>query len=158
MAQLICSSEYSLSPIFAALLNFSLARIVPLADYTSSNLQIKTLNPKLPFRAVGYSDKAEVSGWGMPSNKSINLSVGASGSVYAAPANGYFAFSTTNTASAVNYTYLRNETTNMCFYAMANAGIVADGFIPAKKGDLVSLGYVSSIINTFKFIYAEGSK
>ena len=104
------------------------------------------------------TDMLQASGAGMPSNKYIELSVGASGSAYTAPANGYFAFRTTNTASANNYTYLENATTNMCFYAMAAAGVVADGFIPAKKGDFVTLGYFNSIINTFIFIYAEGSK
>lgn len=124
-------------------------------DAIASPYKITSFKPKLPFRAVDYNDKSEISGWAMPSNKYINLTIGASGSAYTAPANGYFAFSTTTTPSANNYTYLRNQTTNMCFYAMANAGVVADGFLPAKKGDIITLGYFSSIINTFIFVYAE---
>lgn len=126
----------------------------------TAGLNSELFNNKLDLNAnnLDNNGKSLISGLGMPSGKYIDLTLGESGSVYTAPANGYFAFSTANTSSAVNYTYLRNETKNMCFYAMANAEVVADGFIPVKKGDIVSLGYFSSIIDTFKFIYAEGSK
>lgn len=111
---------------------------------------------KLDASNLSTDGRSLISGYAFPSNKYINLTLGASGSAYTAPANGYFAFSTTNTSSANNYTYLRNETAKMCFYAMANAGVVAEGFLPVKKGDIVTLGYFSSIISAFRFIYAEG--
>ena len=128
----------------------------PVGKTHSTGGKITSFTPKQPFRAIDYSDKSTVSGWSMPSNKFINLSVGASGTIYTAPANGYFAFGTTTTATANNFTYLANETTNMCFYAMANAGVVARGFVPVRRGDIVSLGYFSSIINSFIFVYADG--
>lgn len=97
-------------------------------------------------------------GWAMPSSTKEAITVGASGAQYQAPANGWFSFVTTNTATQNHYTYLTNETTHISSYAMGNSSIVARGSIEAKKGDYVTLGYYSSTIGEFYFVYAEGSK
>lgn len=107
---------------------------------------------------VNSSGSSKSAGWAMPSTEYENITVGASGAIYTAPANGYYSFATTNTSTQTNYTYLVNETTGVCYYAMANAAVVARGFVPVKKGQQVSLGYFNSTIATFRFVYAEGSK
>jgi hypothetical protein len=100
----------------------------------------------------------KMAGASMPSNTYVDLTLGASGSIYTAPANGWFTYSTTNTPTQNNFIYLNNETAKLTSYSMAVAGVVANGFIPAKKGDLVSLGYFNSVIAVFRFIYAQGSE
>lgn len=100
--------------------------------------------------------KSMVAKLSSPSTRKEAVTVGASGSSYTAPASGYFSFITTNTASVNNYTYLYNTTTGVNSYAMANAAIAAAGFVPAKKGDSVTLYYSNSTIDTFYFIYKEG--
>jgi hypothetical protein len=49
---------------------------------------IKSFKPNQSFRAIDYSDKSEVSGWGMTSGVMISLTPSASGTWYTAPANG----------------------------------------------------------------------
>ena len=49
------------------------------------------LKTKTVFHALDYNDKSTISGWSMPSNRYIDLTLGASGSTYTAPANGYIA-------------------------------------------------------------------
>lgn len=102
--------------------------------------------------------KGMVAGWAMPSTRTEAVTVGASGAEYTAPANGWFSFKTTNTATQNNYTYLNNISANVFTYSMANAAIVASGFVPVKKGEKAQLVYVNSIISEFRFIYAEGDK
>lgn len=86
----------------------------------------------------------------MPSNKYIDLTIGASGASYTAPADGYFAFF--STAQGIN---LYNEQNKMRFYAKANSG--SAGFLPVKKGATVFL-YNTATEASFRFIYAVGSE
>ena len=115
-------------------------------------------NPKLPFRVVDYSDKPTVSGWTMPSNKYIDLTVGASASTYTAPANGYFYF----------YAIVKVDNCTLLLDNLSTQGLrshirvpkaTADGsvFMLAKKGDTIQIAYDNSLQkSTLRFIYAEG--
>ena len=106
------------------------------------------------FNADG---KSLLSGLGMPSNRYIDLTLGASGSTYTAPANGWFVFGrkTTNPAGCG----LSNKTTGIgCSYVVErNWTMYAN--VPAKKGDVVSITYWQGDSTTiFRFIYAEGEQ
>lgn len=105
---------------------------------------------------VGSSASA---GWAMPSGIIKNLTLGASGSTYTAPANGYF--------------YLRKLTgvTTHVYCAMYSSsfssiehctGAVADEItciLPVKKGVSVGINYTATgAVTSFCFVYAEGSK
>lgn len=120
---------------------------------------ITSFNYKQPFRAVDYNDKSEISSWGMPSNKYIDLTFGASGSSYTAPANGYFCAVATAGAEN-NYIDLRNLTANG-MGTLTVGGTGAQGlrtFVPVLKGQTVSLQYSSSLGSNraLFFVYAEG--
>ena len=149
--------------------NFSLARIVPIADYTSSNLQIKTLTPKQPFRAVDWndyntlnnnalldSDKSTISGWGMPSNKSINLTLGASGTKYTAPANGWYVVDKQTTGT--QYLYCINNSKGYGVeHQSPYSGAPIIILMPVLKGDVIQIGYnAGGNTRLFKFYYAQG--
>jgi hypothetical protein len=101
------------------------------------------------------------SGFGFPSSKYVDLTLGASGSTYTAPANGYF--------------YLNKVVGSDWYYAELSVVkdgktlfyIFADGYrtspasimIPVKKGDMVVATYnATGATNHFRFIYAEGEE
>jgi hypothetical protein len=120
------------------------------------NSTITSLTPKLPFRAVDYNDKSEVSGWGMPSDKYIDLTLGTSGTKYTAPANGWFyidALASSNNAQLGLY----NSTKGIRYAGvqpLANYGIAYS--VEATKGDVITIVYGSLKNTTFRFVYAQG--
>ena len=96
------------------------------------------------------SISSQVAHMAMPSDKYINLTLGASGTNYTAPADGYFYFF--STSQGIN---LYNNQNEMRFYAASNSG--SAGFLPVKKGTIVTL-YNTAADAVFRFIYAEGSQ
>lgn len=124
---------------------------------------VTSFTPKLPFRAVDYNDKPEVSGWAMPSSKFIDLTLGASGTVYTAPANGWLCFakqaSATNQRIALFNAGSQPDTMiGYCIFSSSNTqGLHV--FVPAKKGDKISVIYNAAGANIyFRFIYAKGEQ
>ena len=94
----------------------------------------------------------------MPSNKGIDLTLGASGSTYTAPANGYFTMTLqTNGAGVVS---LDNITAKLYNQIFVTTIIAVQLFIPVKKGDIARIDYPSkttdTLLNYIRFIYAEG--
>lgn len=103
--------------------------------------------------------KSLASFWAMPSNKIVNLTLGASGTSYIAPANGWFYL--TNDAGGGNSLTLKNQTVGFWVSVPNGApGQAPSIIIPAKKGDRVAAIYVQPSGSTTKisFIYAEGDK
>lgn len=107
----------------------------------------------------GYSVMA---GAGMPSTTYDELTLGATGSTYTAPANGYFAFDKI-AASSSQYVALvlkdgNTEVMKTKTIAAASSQPI-QCFIPVKKGNTVAAVYTaSSTTNFFRFIYAVGSE
>lgn len=100
----------------------------------------------------------------MPSDRYIDLTLGASGTTYTAPANGYFSWSGMLKGTVASFN-LYNETTRLGTQSYSTydseAGMNGYCFIPVRKGDVVACGYYASTsltTKTFRFIYAEGSK
>ena len=102
--------------------------------------------------------KTIASGLAMPSNRYINLTLGSSGATYTAPANGYFQISKViGTAGA----YVNMGVSNGVGINLQPTGssTYCKGFIPVKKGDVVSVGYTATgTTNLFRFYYAEGEE
>ena len=116
-----------------------------------------TVDSVLNSNASNFSQagRSYLSGLGMPSGRYIDLTLGASGSTYTAPANGWFVFGrkTTNPAGCG----LSNQTTGIgCSYVVERNWTMCAN-VPAKKGDVVSITYWQGDSTTiFRFIYAEG--
>ena len=128
---------------------------------SDANKNIINYNSKLAFHAVDYNDKREVSTWALPSTKSIDLTLGASGSTYMAPANGWFYL--VKTASATNqYLNIYNKTASWMGMGCnsSSSGQQTRVYVPVKKGDEAYVSYNMNGSNTnydiFVFIYAEG--
>ena len=104
---------------------------------------------------LSASGKSLVSGWSMPSNRYIDLTLGASGSTYTAPANGWFHFNA-GSKSGNKWGNISNG-----IYSIASTSISgvynAKVLYPVKKGDIVTVSYTLDSNNpVFRFIYAEG--
>ena len=106
------------------------------------------------------TDMLQASGAGMPSSKYINLTLGASGSTYTAPANGWYNFS----GERINGTsgYINFGIENGILKMSAQTSIVGDYetaylILPARKNDIVRLNYQQNVHPiSLKFFYAEG--
>lgn len=119
----------------------------------SADKSVSNFNPKQPFRAVDYSDKPTIASWGFPSNKSVTLSVGASGTVYTAPANGWFnARGVITSGQYIEFTVQSNGLNVVTQNVDSTAHTI---LCPVSKGQGVVFGYNGTSI-VLRFIYAEG--
>ena len=103
-------------------------------------------------------NKEEIISWSMPDNYSENLTLGTSGTAYTAPANGFFSYDCSS-KNAGGYVKLLNTNTKIASSSSYGSNGNGDfgGFIPAKKGDSVTMkyNYISSWVS-FVFIYCDG--
>lgn len=127
---------------------------VLIADVIAANNTITEFKPRETFRAISYSDKSTVVSWAMPSNKYIQLTLGASGTTYTAPANGYFALTGTVT-SELHYIYMASNNISIQVTG-TNINQQIHEFIPVKKGANLFITYSNVNDFKFRFIYAEG--
>lgn len=98
------------------------------------------------------SGRTLLSSLGMPSRKYINLTLGASGTRYTAPANGWFEFGSGD-EGAVQLVNTANDTGMTSSTQMFEART----FVPVVKGDVVICNYTARP-TTYKFIYAQGDQ
>ena len=119
------------------------------------NGRITSFNPNTTFQMVNRNDTEWASTQGKPSNRYIDLTLGASGSTYTAPANGWITVvigSSTQTNIHVNV-----DGPNLLSVNEGSEAISRGNFVPVKKGDLVSI-YYAGTPDIFRFIYDEGVK
>ena len=111
---------------------------------------------------LSNAGKIVASGLGMPSNSYDDLTLGASGATYTAPADGYFflhkSSGTISSAYLVGYNADASD-----YYDIAwGPNFAADDLslvIPVKKDDEIIIYYTANgTTKNFRFIYAEGSK
>lgn len=116
---------------------------------------------KIATTAWVNNEKATICGWGMPSTKYTNLTLGEAQSTYTAPANGYFQLSA-NATKEQGFICLRNDNGSglQTIQHVSTSDNWCSGFLPVKKGDVVFVDYmfVSTTDAFFRFIYAEGAK
>lgn len=104
------------------------------------------------FTATG---KTTITEYAMPSDSWVDLTVGANGATYTAPANGYYGFRN----NAQTYLSIKNlsstvvENEQMAVWLPINS---SSGFLPVKKGQTIQLNYSANSFVYFRFIYAEG--
>lgn len=105
-------------------------------------------------------DTAAVAHLAMPSDTNTDLTLGASGTNYTAPADGYFTCVLQMYTAWSNISYKINEVA--FYYGYANGTIPVGSTLPVKKGDIFTVVYENDKYTpqkqTFKFHYTVGSK
>lgn len=127
--------------------------------FTINSGVISNFKTKNTFQAVDRNDSSWLSGLGMPSNKYIDLTLGASGSSYTAPANGWYVIIKV-AGEAEKYVEL-NVADNRFISSLTavNTTQSLSLFIPIKKGDIMKVWYsAKGETRYFRFIYAEGER
>ena len=106
------------------------------------------------FSSAGKQILSELS---MPSkNKYTDLTLGASGAIYTAPANGWFLID--KSANDQEYVYIGS--TSGAAFTLSSSGLQGIcATIPVPKGEAISVAYNASLqTNRFRFIYATGEE
>ena len=109
---------------------------------------------KSAFSAADRNDREFFAHQAMPSNKVIDLTVGASGTTYTAPADGYFTVKATLSSSS-GYVELSADVQGFGSRGSASGCYC---FIPCRKGRNCILTYSSATVDSIKFTYANGAK
>ena len=99
--------------------------------------------------------RSYLSGLGMPSSRYIVLTLGASGSTYTAPANGYFGIAKTATAAGQ---VLQIEGNCNGFETWSQGAYRYSLTVPVLKGNSVKVYYSMPTTGHFVFIYAAGEE
>lgn len=132
---------------------------------TWQNIGKGALDGKANIDASNFNltGKSYLSGIGMPSNRYIELTPGASGTIYTAPANGWFCLDKALIQN--NYIILGaiDNNNNEIYSVGANyEGVDQVGgriILPVKKDTKVIFSYIGNgIVYYFRFVYAEGEK
>lgn len=121
---------------------------------------ITDLNGKADTDLLNVSDTGNVqmAKASMPSNKYVNLTLGASGTHYTAPANGWFLLrkDSTGVHQELRLTNISNQ---LVGYTVATGNLALGASVPVKKGDQVDVYYsAEGTLEFFRFIYAVGSE
>lgn len=127
----------------------------------TAGLNAELFNGKVDINGSNLSaqGRSYFSGFGMPSNRYIDLTLGASGTTYTAPANGWFWLEKNSSANSqyVDFEILKNNVRVYfvsIFYAINST---QRQFFPVAKNDVIKITYTAGgATNYFRFIYAEG--
>ena len=110
------------------------------------------------------TDMQQAAKAGMPSNRYIDLTLGASGTTYTAPADGWFIFRAQSTGVANTYidtvVKYRNQPISTATYIVSFTGDTCGFVQQAPKGAILTFVYNTTFgpITAFRFVYAKGSE
>ena len=129
-----------------------------IGKYTTENGKITSIEMKQPFRAVDYNDKQEIASWGFPSDKYVDLTLGATGSSYTAPANGWAVISKRTSAANQQVSLgISNSIRWMAYHPIS--GSACSVSLPVRKGQSFYCTYsAGGTLDFFRFVYAEGGQ
>lgn len=101
--------------------------------------------------------KAVLAGLSMPSSRYLDLTLGASGVSYTAPANGWLFLMKMATSAAQNIHFSCNGREGIAWGSTNNVNVTL--LFPVHAGDVVVVSYnASGATKNFRFIYADGSQ
>lgn len=139
-------------------------------DYTqtaieqSAGLNAELFNNKLDLNASNLSSQGMnyMASMGMPSDKRITLTLGASGASYTAPANGWVCARVYSSASGQQF-FVRRAITGVGEYGYrlysSDSGQWLTAMLPVKKGDTFDIYYGTPTAQSYlNFQYAVGSE
>ena len=130
---------------------------------TTSPYKITSLKMKTTVQYLDESNSNLIASFGLPSSNRLELTIGASGTSYVAPANGWMLFNGYNNLDSTNS--ITFATLNVDGKLKVDNFVpyqgVARVYVPVQKGDTVYLMYnlgtaTEGLERSFYFIYAEG--
>lgn len=109
---------------------------------------------------VNNSGTSKGAGWAMPSDTYEDLTLGASGTTYTAPANGYYFLHKRSSNSGQDIDLVNITSSNLSVVILSSGGSQdLKAFVPAFKNDIVQVHYnAGGSTYYFRFIYAKGSE
>lgn len=130
---------------------------------TNTETELISVTPYQPIQLLKRADKAEISTFGMPSNRFDTLAIGAAGTTYIAPAHGYFHFFCCPGAAGYAQAAITNISKDFIDWDGQDGRqrmlcVVAQ----AEKGEIVQLWYELPgglrADSRLRFYYAKGVK
>lgn len=124
-----------------------------------SNATVTGIDAKANIDADNFTatGKSTLASYAMPSSKYIDLTLGASGATYTAPANGWYVLNKTSTGSNQRLAMLSGGCIVSVFSSASSQPLAL--MIPCTKGTKIEARYtVAGTTNEFRFYYAEGDK
>lgn len=111
---------------------------------------------------VNNSGTSKVASWAMPSNTNEDVTLGANGATYTAPANGWFTLVGYN-GSAGSTTLLNETSSVITMTGSPTSAYYAELSVPCAKNDVIQLSWHNGNLyipaeGWFKFVYAKGSE
>lgn len=134
------------------------------ADTDLSNITESANVTNKSLSNVNNSGKILMSGMGMPSNTYNSLAIGASGTTYTAPTNGYFyihgdSYNNSNFhAITVFYNSANSWDTPVIRINQPATSAGAADLIPVKKGQTIRIEFSDMTMKHVIFVYAVGSE
>jgi hypothetical protein len=134
---------------------------MPIARYDCSSSAITAVRGRKVSEILNNFDAHRIAGWPMPSDKHIDITQGASGNTYIAPADGW-----------INIILVTTNTNGWCSISLHNdsgISILVDGTTTYASGRTITticpiaarskFGVTYNDVNfdTFRFIYAKGA-
>lgn len=110
------------------------------------------------FKFFDYNDTDFIAHQMMPSDRYINLTLGATGSTYIAPADGYITLLKGSGATG-EWAAMIHATSQLTIGVYPPSGMNGRLFMPVSKGDIITVNYtLSGTTGYFRFVYANGTK
>ena len=131
---------------------------IDLSNLSNAGQGILDNKANISLSNINNSAKVMMSGMAMPSDKYIDLTLGASGTTYTAPANGWINFGAIASQNGA-YCDLINNSNGM---VTSSNNVQLDASVNANlavlKNTIVTVVYGYCKTSNLRFIYAEGSK
>ena len=109
--------------------------------------------------ALSSSAKEYFGGLGMPSDTYVDLTLGASGTTYTAPANGYFNVAKLASASGQFLSMFGKGNLFAVQTTSTASNNKLGNLVPVLKGDTITITYnAGGSVEIFRFIYAKGAE
>lgn len=134
--------------------------IIPIAYIKMPTAGTVNYTTFYPTHMLTNNDSWWLSGIGMPSSKYEDLELGASGSTYTAPANGWFCFNKQGSSGQLGYGDIIMPKLSTPYYSFVSR-LPSNGnvsfILPVMKGYSMELTYtLTSTFYWLRFIYADG--
>ena len=143
---------------------------IVIANTTKTAIQVDIdeiatdLNGKADVDLINTNNRAKIlmASMGMPSDTYIDLTLGASGTYYTAPANGWFTFISGDDGSYPKNIELETLVNNNQIISSSAQTTSYAGWLrcclPVMKGGSVKTWYNNVDLKVFRFVYAQGSE